>query len=157
MSQGDGMANPVAQLLVVTRSLVELTDRAMSDSELSHAAADVLVFAARQAARLVEDVVSARSHDPARAHAFAQSPSSTDLDRAYADLECLAEAASMIRAHGIGSQYRAHLAYLMRYAAESACNALERAERAMAESTPARDIAELADIAAIHDLDKTFR
>jgi hypothetical protein len=148
MSQADGMANPVAQLLVVTRSLVELTDRAMSDSELSHAAADVLVFAARQAARLVEDVVSLRSHDPAHAHAFVQCPSSNDLDRAYSDLECLAEAASMIRAHGIGSQYRAHLAYLMRYAAESACHALERAERTMArvDSTTG-----LADLTLVHN------
>ncbi|RDI99743.1 hypothetical protein DVT68_02560 [Dyella solisilvae] len=131
MSQSNATAYPVSQLLVVTRSLVELTDRAMSDSELSHAAADVLVFAARQAARLVEDVVSVRSNDPARASDFVLCPSSGDLDRAYTDLECLAEAASMIRAHGIGSQYRAHLAYLMRYAAESACHALERAERAM--------------------------
>lgn len=132
MEQGDVGANPVAQLLVVTRSLVELTDRAMSDSELSRAAADVLVFAARQAARLVEDLVSARSHDVLGARDFVQSASSSDLDRAYTDLECLAEAAGMIRAHGIGSQYRAHLAYLMRYAAESACLALERAERSMA-------------------------
>lgn len=129
MSQSDATAYPVTQLLVVTRSLVELTDRAVSDSELTRAAADVLVFAARQAAKLVEEVVSARSHDPAGGHAFAQCPSSADLDRAYNDLECLAEAAGMIRAHGIGSQYRAHLAYLMRYAAESACHALERAER----------------------------
>jgi hypothetical protein len=60
-----------------------------------------------------------------------QCSSSTDLDRAYSDLECLAEAAGMIRAHGIGTQYRAHLAYLMRYAAESACSALERAEQSM--------------------------
>ncbi|WP_130620400.1 hypothetical protein [Dyella amyloliquefaciens] len=132
MDHSDVTANPVAQLLVVTRSLVELTDRAMSDSELSRAAADVLVFAARQAARLVEDLVSVRSHDAIRARDFVQCSSSTDLDRAYTDLECLAEAAGMIRAHGIGSQYRAHLAYLMRYAAESACSALERAERAMA-------------------------
>jgi len=131
MDHSDATANPVAQLLVVTRSLVELTDRAMSDSELSRAAADVLVFAARQAARLVEDLVSVRSHDAVRARDFVQSTSSTDLDRAYTDLECLAEAAGMIRAHGIGSQYRAHLAYLMRYAAESACTALERAERSM--------------------------
>jgi hypothetical protein len=131
MDHSDATANPVAQLLVVTRSLVELTDRAMSDSELSRAAADVLVFAARQAARLVEDLVSVRSHDAIRARDFVQSTSSTDLDRAYTDLECLAEAAGMIRAHGIGSQYRAHLAYLMRYAAESACTALERAERSM--------------------------
>ena len=132
MDHSDVTANPVAQLLVVTRSLVELTDRAMSDSELSRAAADVLVFAARQAARLVEDLVSVRSHDAIRARDFVQSSSSTDLDRAYTDLECLAEAAGMLRAHGIGSQYRAHLAYLMRYAAESACTALERAERSMA-------------------------
>jgi hypothetical protein len=131
MSQSNATAYPVTQLLVVTRSLVELSDRAVSDSELSRAAADVLVFAARQAAKLVEDIVSARSHEPADAHAFVQCPSSADLDRAYSDLECLAEAAGMIRAHGIGSQYRAHLAYLMRYAAESACNALERAERSM--------------------------
>jgi hypothetical protein len=131
MDHSDVTANPVAQLLVVTRSLVELTDRAMSDSELSRAAADVLVFAARQAGRLVEDLVSVRSHDAIRARDFAQSTISTDLDRAYTDLECLAEAAGMIRAHGIGSQYRAHLAYLMRYAAESACSALERAERSM--------------------------
>ncbi|WP_430389231.1 hypothetical protein [Dyella sp. 20L07] len=131
MGQSDTTVSAVTQLLVVTRSLVELTDRAMSDSELSHAAADVLVFAARQAARLVEDVVSVRSHDPARARDLVQCQSSTDLDRAYTDLECLAEAASMIRAHGIGSQYRAHLAYLMRYAAESACHALERAELTM--------------------------
>ncbi|RAO75190.1 hypothetical protein [Dyella jiangningensis] len=131
MDHSDATANPVAQLLVVTRSLVELTDRAMSDSELSRAAADVLVFAARQAARLVEDLVSVRSHDAMRARDFVQSTSSADLDRAYTDLECLAEAAGMIRAHGIGSQYRAHLAYLMRYAAESACTALERAERSM--------------------------
>jgi hypothetical protein len=96
----------------------------------------VLVFAARQAARLVEDVVSVRSHDAIRAHDFAQSSSSLDLDRAYTDLECLAEAAGMIRAHGIGSQYRAHLAYLMRYAAESACLALERAERSMTKAAP---------------------
>jgi hypothetical protein len=73
--------------------------------------------------------VSARSYDPVGAHAFAQCSSSADLDRAFSDLECLAEAAGMIRAHGIGSQYRAHLAYLMRYAAESACAALERVER----------------------------
>ena len=131
MDHSDATANLVAQLLVVTRSLVELTDRAMSDSELSRAAADVLVFAARQAARLVEDLVSVRSHDAIRARDFVQSTSSTDLDRAYTDLECLAEAAGMVRAHGIGSQYRAHLAYLMRYAAESACTALERAERGM--------------------------
>jgi len=129
MDHSDATANPVAQLLVVTRSLVELTDRAMSDSELSRAAADVLVFAARQAARLVEDLVSVRSHDSIHARDFVQSSSSADLDRAYTDLECLAEAAGMIRAHGIGSQYRAHLAYLMRYAAESACMALERVER----------------------------
>ncbi|AIF48877.1 hypothetical protein HY57_17330 [Dyella japonica A8] len=121
----------MAQLLVVTRSLVELTDRAVSDTELSHAAADVLMFAARQAARLVEDVVSLRSREPEDATAFVQCSSSADLDRAYSDLECLAEAASMIRAYGIGTQYRAHLAYLMRYAAESACQALERAERSM--------------------------
>lgn len=140
MDHSDATANPVAQLLVVTRSLVELTDRAMSDSELSRAAADVLVFAARQAARLVEDLVSVRSHDVMRAHDFAQSSSSTDLDRAYTDLECLAEAAGMIRAHGIGSQYRAHLAYLMRYAAESACMALERAQRSMAHVEPSSDI-----------------
>ncbi|MET3651401.1 hypothetical protein [Dyella japonica] len=131
MTHSDAAGRPVAQLLVVTRSLVELTDRAVSDSELSHAAADVLVFAARQAARLVEDVVSLRSRDPDGASAFVQCSSSTDLDRAYSDLECLAEAAGMIRAHGIGSQYRAHLAYLMRYAAESACSALERAEHSM--------------------------
>lgn len=131
MTHSDATGRPVAQLLVVTRSLVELTDRAVSDSELSHAAADVLMFAARQAARLVEDVVSLRSRDPGDASAFVQCTSSAELDRAYNDLECLAEAAGMIRAHGIGSQYRAHLAYLMRYAAESACNALERAERSM--------------------------
>lgn len=131
MTQGEGGVRPVTQLLVVTRSLVELTDRAVSDSELSHATADVLVFAARQAARLVEDVVNLRSRDPADAHAFVTCSSSTDLDRAYSDLECLAEAAGMIRVHGIGTQYRAHLAYLMRYAAESACSALERAERSM--------------------------
>jgi len=131
MTFSDATNRPVAQLLVVTRSLVELTDRAVSDSELSHAAADVLMFAARQAARLVEDVVSLRSREPEGANAFVQCSSSSDLDRAYNDLECLAEAASMIRAHGIGSQYRAHLAYLMRYAAESACSALERAERSM--------------------------
>jgi hypothetical protein len=131
MTQSEGGVRPVTQLLVVTRSLVELTDRAVSDSELSHATADVLVFAARQAARLVEDVVNLRSRDPEGAHAFVQCQSSTDLDRAYNDLECLAEAGSMIRAHGIGSQYRAHLAYLMRYAAESACTSLERAERSM--------------------------
>ncbi|HET6553371.1 MAG TPA: hypothetical protein VFG49_07525 [Dyella sp.] len=131
MEQGNAVAYPVAQLLIVTRSLVELTDRAVSDSELSHASADVLVFAARQAARLVEDVVSARSRDIEQMHEFVQSSSSGDLDRAYNDLECLAEAAGMIRAHGVGSQYRAHLAYLMRYAAESACQALERAERSM--------------------------
>lgn len=131
MTHSDAAARPVAQLLVVTRSLVELTDRAVSDSELSHAAADVLMFAARQAARLVEDVVSLRSRDPDVASMFVQCSSSTDLDRAYSDLECLAEAASMIRAHGIGTQYRAHLAYLMRYAAESASHALERAERSM--------------------------
>lgn len=136
MDHSDVTANPVAQLLVVTRSLVELTDRAMSDSELSRAAADVLVFAARQAARLVEDLVSARSHDSIHARDFVQSSSSTDLDRAYTDLECLAEAAGMIRAHGIGSQYRAHLAYLMRYAAESACMALERVERSAARGEP---------------------
>lgn len=131
MTYSDAAGRPVAQLLVVTRSLVELTDRAVSDSELSHAAADVLVFAARQAARLVEDVVSQRSREPDGAMAFVQCASSSDLDRAYTDLECLAEAAGMIRAHGIGSQYRAHLAYLMRYAAESACHALERAEQSM--------------------------
>ena len=131
MTHSDAAGRPVAQLLVVTRSLVELTDRAVSDGELSHAAADVLVFAARQAARLVEDVVSLRSRDPDGASAFVQCSSSSDLDRAYSDLECLAEAAGMIRAHGIGSQYRAHLAYLMRYAAESACSALERAEHSM--------------------------
>ncbi|WP_157956541.1 hypothetical protein [Dyella sp. C11] len=131
MTLNDAAGRPVAQLLVVTRSLVELTDRAVSDSELSHAAADVLVFAARQAARLVEDVVNLRSRDPDDASAFVQCSSSADLDRAYSDLECLAEAAGMIRAHGIGTQYRAHLAYLMRYAAESACSALERAERSM--------------------------
>jgi hypothetical protein len=139
MTHSDTAGRPVAQLLVVTRSLVELTDRAVSDSELSHAAADVLVFAARQAARLVEDVVSLRSRDPDGASAFVQCSSSTDLDRAYSDLECLAEAAGMIRAHGIGTQYRAHLAYLMRYAAESACSALERAEQSM----------NLADIASL--------
>jgi hypothetical protein len=143
MSQSDATAYPVLQLLVVTRSLVELTDRAVSDSELSRAAADVLVFAARQAAKLVEEVVSARSHDPVGAHAFAQCPSSADLDRAYSDLECLAEAAGMIRAHGIGSQYRAHLAYLMRYAAESACNALERAERPTDDALAASALAGL--------------
>lgn len=131
MTHSDAAGRPVAQLLVVTRSLVELTDRAVSDSELSHAAADVLMFAARQAARLVEDVVSLRSRDPDDAGAFVQCSSSAELDRAYSDLECLAEAAGMIRAHGIGSQYRSHLAYLMRYAAESACSALERAERSM--------------------------
>lgn len=140
MDHSDATANPVAQLLVVTRSLVELTDRAMSDSELSRAAADVLVFAARQAARLVEDLVSVRSHDAIRARDFVQSSSSSDLDRAYTDLECLAEAAGMIRAHGIGSQYRGHLAYLMRYAAESACTALERAERSMARVEPASNV-----------------
>ena len=146
MDHSDATANPVAQLLVVTRSLVELTDRAMSDSELSRAAADVLVFAARQAARLVEDLVSVRSHDAIRARDFVQSTSSTDLDRAYTDLECLAEAAGMVRAHGIGSQYRAHLAYLMRYAAESACTALERAERGMTrtEALPGITAAEAA-------------
>jgi hypothetical protein len=143
MSQSDTSAYPVTQLLVVTRSLVELTDRAVSDSELSRAAADVLVFAARQAAKLVEEVVSMRSHDPAGAHAFVQCPSSADLDRAYSDLECLAEAAGMIRAHGIGSQYRAHLAYLMRYAAESACSALERAERSMDDAPAAAALAGL--------------
>ncbi|WP_243042419.1 hypothetical protein [Dyella sedimenti] len=131
MQQEPVATRSVAQLLMVARSLVELTDRAVSDSELSHASADVLVFAARQAARLVEDVVSARAHDSAGAHALVASPGSTDLDRAYTDLECLAEAGGMIRAHGIGTQYRTHLAYLMRYAAESACHALERAERAM--------------------------
>ncbi|MHA6203970.1 hypothetical protein ACXU4B_06080 [Dyella soli] len=131
MSQPDAAATAVTQLLVVARGLVELTDRAVSDSELSRAAADVLVFAARQGARLVEEVVSARSHDQADANTFVQCASSNDLDRAYSDLECLAEAAGMIRAHGIGSQYRAHLAYLMRYAAESACHALERANRSM--------------------------
>jgi hypothetical protein len=87
--------------------------------------------------------VSARSHDPVGAHAFAQCPSSADLDRAYSDLECLAEAAGMIRAHGIGSQYRAHLAYLMRYAAESACNALERAERPTDDALAASALAGL--------------
>lgn len=148
MDHSDVTANPVAQLLVVTRSLVELTDRAMSDSELSRAAADVLVFAARQAARLVEDLVSVRSHDAIRARDFVQSSSSMDLDRAYTDLECLAEAAGMIRAHGIGSQYRAHLAYLMRYAAESACMALERAERSMAKAEPASNGATLPE--ALH-------
>jgi hypothetical protein len=131
MTQGEGGVRPVTQLLVVTRSLVELTDRAVSDSELSHATADVLVFAAHQAARLIEDVVNLRSREPADAHAFVACSSSSELDRAYNDLECLAEAAGMIRAHGIGTQYRAHLAYLMRYAAESACSALERAERSM--------------------------
>jgi hypothetical protein len=131
MSQSDATAYPVTQLLTVTRGLVELTDRVVSDSELSRAAADVLVFAAAQAAKLVEEVVGARSHDPAGARAFVECPSSADLDRAYSDLECLAEAAGMMRAHGVGSQYRAHLAYLMRYAAESACQALERAERSM--------------------------
>lgn len=131
MEQGNAAMYPIAQLLIVTRSLVELTDRAVSDSELSRASADVLVFAAKQAARLVEDVVSARSRDADQMHDFAQSSSSSDLDRAYNDLECLAEAAGMIRAHGVGSQYRAHLAYLMRYAAESACQALERAERSI--------------------------
>jgi hypothetical protein len=131
MTHSDATGRPVAQLLVVARSLVELTDRAVSDSELSHAAADVLMFAARQAARLVEDVVSMRSRDPDGATAFVQCSSSAELDRAYSDLECLAEAAGMIRAYGIGSQYRTHLAYLMRYAAESACHALERAERSM--------------------------
>lgn len=148
MDHSDATANPVAQLLVVTRSLVELTDRAMSDSELSRAAADVLVFAARQAARLVEDLVSIRSHDAIRARDFVQSSSSTDLDRAYTDLECLAEAAGMIRAHGVGSQYRAHLAYLMRYAAESACTALERAERSMMTAEPASNAAAVP--AALH-------
>ena len=148
MDHSDVTANPVAQLLVVTRSLVELTDRAMSDSELSRAAADVLVFAARQAARLVEDLVSIRSHDAIRARDFVQSSSSTDLDRAYTDLECLAEAAGMIRAHGVGSQYRAHLAYLMRYAAESACTALERAERSMMAAEPASSVAAVP--AALH-------
>ncbi len=139
MIQGDAATNPVTQLLAVTRSLVELTDRAMSDSELSRAAADVLVFASRQAARLLEEVVSLRSHAPASAHALVLCPSSSDLDRAYTDLECLAEAAGMIRAHGIGSQYRAHLAYLMRYAAESACQALERAHRSMENLKPVGD------------------
>lgn len=143
MIHSQAAAGPVAQLLIVTRSLVELTDRAVSDSELSRAAADVLVFAARQAAKLVEEVVSARSHDPAGAHAFAQCPSSADLDRAYSDLECLAEAAGMLRAHGIGSQYRAHLAYLMRYAAESASNALERAERTLDDAPTASALAGL--------------
>lgn len=146
MSQSDATGRPVAQLLVVTRSLVELTDRAVSDSELSHAAADVLVFAARQAARLVEDVVSLRSRDPDGASAFVQCSSSGDLDRAYSDLECLAEAAGMVRAYGIGSQYRAHLAYLMRYAAESACQALERAERSM-------NLADLAGLSPAFSLD----
>lgn len=149
MDHSDATASPVAQLLVVTRSLVELTDRAMSDSELSRAAADVLVFAARQAARLVEDLVSARSHDAIRARDFVQSTSSTDLDRAYTDLECLAEAAGMIRAHGIGSQYRAHLAYLMRYAAESACTALERAERSMVRAEALPEAAST-PVAALH-------
>ena len=148
MDHSDVTANPVAQLLVVTRSLVELTDRAVSDSELSRAAADVLVFASRQAARLVEEVVSLRSHAPASAHALVLCPSSSDLDRAYTDLECLAEAAGMIRAHGIGSQYRAHLAYLMRYAAESACQALERAHRAMETPKP---VSEGAPAAAAQD------
>jgi len=150
ITHSEAAAGPVPQLLIVTRSLVELTDRAVSDSELSHATADVLVFAARQAARLVEDVVSTRSHDPAVAHAFVQCPSSSDLDRAYSDLECLAEAAGMIRLHGVGAQYRAHLAYLMRYAAESACQALERAERAMnladfANHRPSHEMAGLHD------------
>ncbi|WP_199100542.1 hypothetical protein [Dyella sp. ASV21] len=137
MGHGDLTGHPVIQLLVVTRGLVELTDRTMSDTELSHAAADVLVFAARQAARLVEDLVSTRTRDTSRTQALVQCASSADLDRAYIDLECLADAASMIRAHGIGSQYRAHLAYLMRYAAESACHALERAERAMRKTAAA--------------------
>ena len=35
MTHIDAAGRPVAQLLVVTRSLVELTDRAVSDSELS--------------------------------------------------------------------------------------------------------------------------
>ena len=143
MSQSNATAYPVTQLLTVTRSLVELTDRAVSDSELSHAAADVLVFAARQAAKLVEDVIGARLHDAVVAQALAQCPISADLDRAYSDLECLAEAAGMIRAYGIGSQYRAHLAYLMRYAAESACNALERADRSMAEASVMASVVEL--------------
>jgi hypothetical protein len=143
MSQSNATAYPVTQLLTVTRSLVELTDRAVSDSELSHAAADVLVFAARQAGKLVEDVIGARLHDAAVAHAFAQCSISTDLDRAYSDLECLAEAAGMIRAYGIGSQYRAHLAYLMRYAAESACSALERADRSMAGAGVMASVVEL--------------
>lgn len=143
MSQSNATAYPVTQLLTVTRSLVELTDRAVSDSELSHAAADVLVFAARQAAKLVEDVIGTRLHDAEVAHALAQCPISADLDRVYSDLECLAEAAGMIRAYGIGSQYRAHLAYLMRYAAESACNALERADRSMAEASVMASVVEL--------------
>jgi hypothetical protein len=126
----------IAQLLAVARSFAELTHRAMSDSEISLAAADMMGFAARQATKLLEEFIASHAQRAHNALAFAHTPLSAELDKAYADFECLMDAAGMIRLHGIGSHYTTHLTYLMRYAAESACEHLDRAEQALAGLPP---------------------
>jgi hypothetical protein len=132
MSHVEPQNDAIEQLLAVARSFAELTHRAMSDSEISLAAADMMGFAARQAARLLEEFIASHAQKAHNALAFAHTTLSAELDKAYADFECLMDASAMIRLHGIGSHYTTHLTYLMRYAAESACEHLERAEQAVA-------------------------
>jgi hypothetical protein len=93
----------IAQLLAVARSFAELTHRAMSDSEISLAAADMMGFAARQATKLLEEFIASHAQKAHNALAFAHTPLSAELDKAYADFECLMDAAGMIRLHGTGA------------------------------------------------------
>lgn len=131
MNQVESQNDAIEQLLAVARSFAELTHRAISDSEISLAAADLMGFAARQATKLLEEFIAAHTQRAHNALAFTHTPLSAELDKAYADFECLMDAAGMIRLHGIGSHYTTHLTYLMRYAAESACEHLDRAEQAL--------------------------
>lgn len=118
----------IAQARAVARSVAELTHRAMGDAETSIAAADLMAFAAKQVTRMLEEFINAQTQMAHNPLAFAHTHASMSLDKAYADFECLVDAAGMIRLHGVGSHYTAHLTYLMRYAAESACSQLERVE-----------------------------
>jgi hypothetical protein len=136
MNQLEPRNDVVARLQTVARSFAELTHRAMSDSEISLAAADLMAFAAQQAIGLLEEFIAMQAQRTHNALAFAHTEASAELDKAYADFECLVDAAGMIRLHGIGSHYTTHLTYLMRYAAESACEHLERAQQSLAIPLP---------------------
>ncbi|HEX7816190.1 hypothetical protein [Dyella sp.] len=137
-----------AELLEVARSFAELTHRAMSDNEIALAGADMMAFAARQATCKLEEFINSLTQG-ANAFAFTHTQASASLDKAYNDFECLADAAQMIRMHGVGSQYTNQLTYLMRYAADSACEHLDRAERALLSNLP------LGQVTRLHAVERT--